>query len=339
MTQGGRRPSAFEPVLHDQGDRPGHRPRPRQVYGFVKQSGGHVKIYSEVGLGTTVKLYLPRLLSERQAASPCRKRAAPAPRSASAETDPRRRGRRRRARPIRPASCASWATRVLEARLPRPALQLLERHPEIKLLFTDVGLPGGMNGRQLADAARSGPARPQGAVHHRLCPQCHRASTAGSIPASCSSPSRSPMPPSPPSSPTSSTSRRAPPRILLVEDEVLVPHGRHRPARGSRLSRRHRRVGDGSDEQGQADGRRHRPGDRRYRPARHQGRRAGGRAARSPSRICPSSWRAATTTRRCSNASPTTRASASSASLTRRMISGGPCRRCTSAEECSSARH
>ena len=64
---------------------------------------------------------------------------------------------------------------VLEAPLAAAALHLLERHPEIKLLFTDVGLPGGMNGRQLADAARKHPARSQGAVHHRLCPQCHRA--------------------------------------------------------------------------------------------------------------------------------------------------------------------
>jgi CheY-like chemotaxis protein len=43
---------------------------------------------------------------------------------------------------------------VLEAPLAATALHLLERHPEIKLLFTDIGLPGGMNGRQLADAAR-----------------------------------------------------------------------------------------------------------------------------------------------------------------------------------------
>ncbi len=43
---------------------------------------------------------------------------------------------------------------MLEAHIAAAGLQLLERHPEIRLLFTDVGLPGGMNGRQLADAAR-----------------------------------------------------------------------------------------------------------------------------------------------------------------------------------------
>src|SRR6185437_9470723 len=43
---------------------------------------------------------------------------------------------------------------ILEANDGRSALQLLASHPEIRLLFTDVGLPGGMNGRQLVDAAR-----------------------------------------------------------------------------------------------------------------------------------------------------------------------------------------
>ena len=47
-----------------------------QVYGFVKQSGGHVKIYSEVGAGTTIKIYLPRLISAETAdeARPARAR-------------------------------------------------------------------------------------------------------------------------------------------------------------------------------------------------------------------------------------------------------------------------
>jgi PAS domain S-box-containing protein len=127
-----------------------------QVYGFVKQSGGHVKLYSEVELGTTVKLYLPRLLSEEAGVAPP-ETAAPLPRSAGAQTilvveddDDVRANTTGIVREL--------GYTVLEAPLAATALHLLERHPEIKLLFTDIGLPGGMNGRQLADAARK--ARP-----------------------------------------------------------------------------------------------------------------------------------------------------------------------------------
>jgi CheY-like chemotaxis protein len=123
-----------------------------QVYGFVKQSGGHVKLYSEPGMGTTVKLYLPRLLAADEAV------AEPvvvdhAPRSTRGETvlvveDDQ---------DVRAHSTGilrELGYDVLEAPLAAVGLQLLERHPEINLLFTDVGLPGGMNGRQLADEAR-----------------------------------------------------------------------------------------------------------------------------------------------------------------------------------------
>jgi CheY-like chemotaxis protein len=123
-----------------------------QVYGFVKQSGGHVKLYSEAELGTTVKLYLPRLLSE-EAGVAAPETAAPVLRSAGAQTilvveddDDVRANTTGIVREL--------GYTVLEAPLAATALHLLERHPEIKLLFTDIGLPGGMNGRQLADAAR-----------------------------------------------------------------------------------------------------------------------------------------------------------------------------------------
>jgi CheY-like chemotaxis protein len=123
-----------------------------QVYGFVKQSGGHVRLYSEEGHGTTVKLYLPRLLADDGAAA---KEAAVehAPRSRSGETilvvEDDEDVRAHSTGILRELGYV-----VLVAPAAAAALQILEQHPEIELLFTDVGLPGGMNGRQLADEAR-----------------------------------------------------------------------------------------------------------------------------------------------------------------------------------------
>ena len=123
-----------------------------QVYGFVKQSGGHVKIYSEVGLGTTVELYLPRLHSDDEAVA-VTEEAAPVPRSTSAQTilvvEDDDDVRAHTTSILRELGYA-----VVEASIASSALHLLESRSDIKLLFTDIGLPGGMNGRQLADAAR-----------------------------------------------------------------------------------------------------------------------------------------------------------------------------------------
>jgi PAS domain S-box-containing protein len=124
-----------------------------QVYGFVKQSGGHVKLYSEQGQGTTVKLYLPRLLGDDEVA-PEPSIADEAPRSRNGETilvvedddDVRAHST---------GILRELGYTVLEAHVAAAGLQLLQAHPEIRLLFTDVGLPGGMIGRQLADAARA----------------------------------------------------------------------------------------------------------------------------------------------------------------------------------------
>jgi PAS domain S-box-containing protein len=123
-----------------------------QVYGFVKQSRGHVQIYSEPGQGTTVKIYLPRLHAEA-AAEPDVAPEKPV-RGAADETilvvedDPD-------VRASTVEMLEDLGYRVLAAANGAAALELLAAHPEIRLLFTDVGLPGGMNGRQLADAARA----------------------------------------------------------------------------------------------------------------------------------------------------------------------------------------
>ena len=122
-----------------------------QVYGFVKQSGGHIKLYSEAGAGTTVKLYLPRDYSAGESADgpPA---ADPVPRGAGetillTEDDPD-------VRSFTAEMLRELGYHVIEAMNGHAALRLLDANPETAMLFTDIGLPGGMNGRQLADEAR-----------------------------------------------------------------------------------------------------------------------------------------------------------------------------------------
>ena len=123
-----------------------------QVYGFVKQSGGNVKIYSELGQGTTVKIYLPRLHSDESEDRP-ENTLLQIPKGSFSQTvlvveD------EEDVRAYTSGIVRELGYSVLEAGNGATALQILEQHPEVVLLFTDVGLPGGMNGRQLADAAR-----------------------------------------------------------------------------------------------------------------------------------------------------------------------------------------
>ena len=123
-----------------------------QVYGFIKQSGGHIKIYSEPGQGTTVKMYLPRLaLAGATAAIVGQSDAAPGGTKAEVilvvEDEPD-------VRLSTVGMLEELGYAVVEAADGASALQLLADRPEIRLLFTDVGLPGGMNGRQLAEKAR-----------------------------------------------------------------------------------------------------------------------------------------------------------------------------------------
>jgi signal transduction histidine kinase len=122
-----------------------------QVYGFVKQSQGHVKVYSERGAGTTVKIYLPR--STRPEPAQTSTDAQPVPQGHPdtvvlvVEDD-------QAVRALSVDMLQRLEYRVLQAKDGAAALQVLATHPEISLLFTDVGLPGPYNGRQLADEAR-----------------------------------------------------------------------------------------------------------------------------------------------------------------------------------------
>jgi PAS domain S-box-containing protein len=123
-----------------------------QVYGFVKQSRGHVKIYSEVGEGTTIKIYLPRFHShvpeaeEETVRAPARGKRSEVILVVEDDED---------VRTYSSETSRELGYGVLEAANGREALKMLEAHPEVALLFTDVGLPGGMNGRQLAEKART----------------------------------------------------------------------------------------------------------------------------------------------------------------------------------------
>jgi PAS domain S-box-containing protein len=121
-----------------------------QVYGFIKQSGGHVKIYSEVGQGTTIKLYLPRYRGPDTLHDEDEKtQELPRGRAETVlvvEDDPD-------VRDYSIEMITDLGYTVLSAGDGASALRLLDSHREVSLLFTDVGLPGGMNGRQLADQA------------------------------------------------------------------------------------------------------------------------------------------------------------------------------------------
>ncbi|WP_186332392.1 response regulator [Bordetella genomosp. 13] len=124
-----------------------------QVYGFVKQSGGHVQIASTLGAGTTVHLYLPRQdttgLPEAETRLDGQAPEARAGEVVLVVED----NTGVRIHSVRILQDLGYT--VHEASDGPEALEQIDRHPDISLLFTDVGLPKGMNGRELAEAARA----------------------------------------------------------------------------------------------------------------------------------------------------------------------------------------
>jgi PAS domain S-box-containing protein len=120
------------------------------VYGFVKQSNGHVAIYSEPGLGTTVRIYLPAvtMAAERAPGLPPVETVATGRESVLvAEDDPF-------VRSYAVTCLSSLGYRVIEAMDGREALQKLADGAHADILFTDVVMPGGINGWELAERAR-----------------------------------------------------------------------------------------------------------------------------------------------------------------------------------------
>ena len=121
------------------------------IYGFVRQSGGQVRIYSELGQGTTMCLYLPRSEAEDNAEqSDRRQQVLPAPAGETVlvvDDEPA-------VRSLVTDTLADLGYNALEASDGPEGLKILKSGVRVDLLVTDVGLPKGMNGRQLADAAR-----------------------------------------------------------------------------------------------------------------------------------------------------------------------------------------
>ncbi|RYB07696.1 PAS domain S-box protein [Lichenibacterium ramalinae] len=123
------------------------------IYGFARQSGGQVRIYSEVGQGTMVCVYLPRHYGERGEPGSGGDRSGEAPRAVDGETvlvvddEPT-------VRMLVADVLADLGYAAIEAEDGPAGLKVLEGRARVDLLITDVGLPGGMNGRQVADAAR-----------------------------------------------------------------------------------------------------------------------------------------------------------------------------------------
>jgi CheY-like chemotaxis protein len=121
------------------------------LYGFVQQSGGHIKIYSEPGQGTTVRMYFPRAEAP---VTPATEPVVEVQPSAGSETilvveDDAL------VRAHVAAQLTELGYRVIAAANGVEAMQILERETHVDLLFTDVVMPGGLNGRELASKARA----------------------------------------------------------------------------------------------------------------------------------------------------------------------------------------
>jgi PAS domain S-box-containing protein len=146
------RQRAFEPFFTTKPTGAGTGLGLSMVYGFVKQSGGNIQIYSELEQGTSVRIFLP--LAESVHTS---EELAPG----AGEMDAMPRGSETilvveddaRVRRVTTARLRSLGYEVIEADNGAAAFALLAAHPKIAMIFTDVVMPGGMNGDELAEAA------------------------------------------------------------------------------------------------------------------------------------------------------------------------------------------
>ena len=121
------------------------------IHGFVRQSGGQVRIYSELGKGTTMCLYFPRFIGPAdeidQSTSIAVTDLAAGESILVVDDEPT-------IRMLMAEVLEEAGYVVMEAGDGAAGLKILQSDVRIDLLITDVGLPGGLNGRQVADAAR-----------------------------------------------------------------------------------------------------------------------------------------------------------------------------------------
>jgi signal transduction histidine kinase/CheY-like chemotaxis protein len=144
-------PHVFEPFFTTKDVGRGSGLGLSQVYGFAEQSGGHVKIYSEVGIGTTVKLYLPKaserlIAGEKQQLIPLR--SADGGETVLVVEDDEA------VLAMAIESLTDLGYRVLVAHDSQEALAIVKGSERIDILFSDIVMPGGVNGAQLAVEAR-----------------------------------------------------------------------------------------------------------------------------------------------------------------------------------------
>jgi signal transduction histidine kinase/ActR/RegA family two-component response regulator len=142
---------AFEPFFTTKGGAKGTGLGLSQVFGFVRQSGGHIKIYTEPGRGTTVKIYLPRYFGGEAKQTGSALVGEPIPMGSPAKTvlvveD------EARMLTLTVEAFRDLGYGVLHADGPLAALKIVAEHPEIALLFTDLVMPD-MTGRTLAERA------------------------------------------------------------------------------------------------------------------------------------------------------------------------------------------
>jgi PAS domain S-box-containing protein len=146
------RERAFEPFFTTKPQGSGTGLGLSSVYGFVKQSGGHIALYSEDGKGTTVRLYLPCLMDGKSKAQVL---------PSSREALPKGNGRvvlvvedDNLVRRVTVARLKSLGYEVIEAADGPSGVELLEKRSDVELLFTDMVMPGGMTGADLAGLAK-----------------------------------------------------------------------------------------------------------------------------------------------------------------------------------------